>query len=119
MRKHFWFDSEDDCIKQAVDNNNIVKSESKASSLMLPKESQLTAIIALCKLICLRDKYNGDWVADWENDAIKYVIENYDNTVVTETWAMHKRTLAFPNKELRDKFHANFIDLIEEAKEFI
>lgn len=83
---------------------------------LLPSKEYAEAMLALCKLIQLRDCYNDRWKADWKNDERKYVIfVNHDRLNV---WFSTKvnYVLSFKTEELRDKFFCNFRDLIEQAK---
>ena len=83
---------------------------------LLPSEEYAKAILALCKLIQLRDCYNGDWKPDWREASFKYVIKFYDGCVYKDSSLRYKNLLAFKTAELRDTFCSNFEDLIKEAK---
>lgn len=83
---------------------------------LLPSEEYAKAILALCKLIQLRDCYNGDWKPDWREASFKYVIKFYDGCVYKDSSLRYKNLLAFKTAELRDTFCNNFEDLIKEAK---
>ena len=77
------------------------------------------ALVALIKLILLRNAYNGDWVPDWDcdNGEVKYFIEFYRNDIVDETYANNPSSmLYFKTEELRDEFLRNFRPLIEKIK---
>jgi len=66
------------------------------------------------KLYLLMKEYNGDWVADWNNDnEFKYVIRRVKNNIGCCVFCTRYNFLAFPTEELRDKFLNNFRDLIE------
>ena len=60
------------------------------------------------------------WEPDWstENEC-KYVIEIYRNNIRKNSQGYSHTLLAFPTKELRDAFHENFKDLIEQCKELL
>jgi len=76
------------------------------------------AVLALCKLIQLRNCYNGDWVPKC-NDYTqkKYVIFfNEDELRAVETHSCENRLLIFKSSELRDEFLRNFRPLIEKLK---
>ena len=76
---------------------------------MLPNKETAEAMLALCQLIQLRDRYNGGWKPDWADDCQpKYTIYIYSNCI--------NRILAFKTGELRNQFLENFRDLIETAK---
>ena len=73
---------------------------------------------ALSKLYLLKQEYNGDWVADYEDETqIKHSILLKRNNQLSLISRYHVRTfLAFKSPELRDQFAANFKELIEAAK---
>ena len=83
---------------------------------LLPSKEYAEAMLALCKIIQLRDCYNDGWKADWKNDERKYVI--FVNNDRLNIWFSTKvnYVLSFKTEELRDKFFCNFRDLIEQAK---
>lgn len=82
-----------------------------------PSKEEAEAALALSQLLQLRDRYNGDWKADWRShEEIKYAIRCHEGKAVTGyTWGI-QRPLNFKTAELRDKFLENFRDLIETAK---
>jgi len=66
------------------------------------------------KLYLLMKAYKGDWVADWGDDhQYKYVIRGFNNGIQDYVWRNTYYFLAFPTKELCDKFLNNFRYLIE------
>jgi hypothetical protein len=71
---------------------------------------------ALRKLELLRDCYNDGWVADWEDDNWKPVIEFYNNNFYSKDSKQVSTFLNFKTAELRDKFLEKFKDIIEIAK---
>lgn len=81
-------------------------------------EEEAKAVVALCKLIQLRDAWWGDWRPDWNNDSNipKYGICNGYNNINTDQWYNYNRILVFPTAEMRDEFLETFRYLIEEAK---
>lgn len=79
-------------------------------------EEEAKAVIALCKLIQLRDAWWGDWRPDWTVESNKYTIQVYYNEIATSFSCLRNRVLAFPTIEMRDEFFDTFRDLIEEAK---
>lgn len=75
------------------------------------------AVLALCKLILLRDCYNGDWVPDWDGPEPKYFIEFSEEKIITDAYyTIQSSPLFFKTEELRDEFLRNFRDLIEKLK---
>lgn len=82
----------------------------------LPSEEYAEAMLALCKLIQLRDCYNDGWKPDWSDTSQKHCIFYNKGNVelfVRNSWSC---ILVFKSRELRNKFYNNFKDLIEQAK---
>lgn len=83
---------------------------------LLPSKEYAEAMLALCKLIQLRDCYNDGWKPDWNGVSNYYCIFYNKGNIelfVRNTWSC---VLAFKSKELRDEFYNNFKDLIKQAK---
>lgn len=77
------------------------------------------ALVALIKLIQLRNAYNGDWVPDWDDEEQeKYVITFVccDETTITDSYNDAYSPLYFKYKEIADEFLRNFRPLIEKLK---
>ena len=84
---------------------------------LLPNRAIKDAVNTLCKLIWLRNCYNGDWVPDWTNNEIKWIILFSKNTIETTTCTyVTASELYFKSEELRDWFLSNFRALIEKLK---
>lgn len=83
----------------------------------LPSKEYAEAMLALCKLIQLRDCYNDGWKPDWNSVSNYYYCIFYNRgnieLFVRSTWSC---VLAFKSRELRDEFYNNFKDLIKQAK---
>ena len=77
------------------------------------------ALEALKELIHLRDAWNGDWRADWENDEQKYCIFFFKNKIDKCSMTNVSAPLHFKTVELRNNFVEQFKDLINEAKELL
>lgn len=87
-----------------------VSSKSLNSNMMVPKKSEILAIIALCKLICLRDKYNNNYKVNWADNSYKYCI-SLDGCLLM---SIHDpQILWFKTEYLRDTFYENFKNLIK------
>lgn len=85
-------------------------------------KEEAKAFVALGKLIQLRDKYwrlDNNWKPDWDDNTEKYCINCSGSRIFYETWKHYNKILAFRTSELRNKFNANFKDLIEEAEMFL
>lgn len=83
---------------------------------LLPSKEYAEAMLALCKLIQLRDCYNGEWKPDWNNGETKYAIHTRCNKLEVGTIGNVSFVLTFKTEKLRDVFLQNFKDLIEQAK---
>lgn len=83
---------------------------------LLPSREYAEAMLALCKLIQLRDCYNDGWKADWNSLDIKYTLCYYSNKLIMSNLINSHSLLAFKTECLRDAFCKNFRDLIEQAK---
>ena len=86
---------------------------------LFPTEEEAKAMLAMAQLCQLRDRWNGGWRADWENDAPKYCIVSQKNILEKEDYYNISTSMAFQTIELRDKFMETFKDLLEEAKPFL
>jgi len=78
------------------------------------------ALVALIKLINLRNCYNGEYKPIWRGyyqECHKYTIEfNGGEIDASETESLSSSPLYFKSEELRDEFLRNFRDLIEKLK---
>ena len=86
---------------------------------LFPTEEEAKAMLAMAQLCQLRDRWNGGWRADWEDDTPKYCITSYKNILEKEHYYNTSSSMAFQTIELRDKFMETFKDLLEEAKPFL
>ena len=82
-------------------------------------EEEAKAVIALCKLIQLRDAWWEDWKPNWDDTNKKFTIFCDRDILVWGTNYSYQRVLAFPTQEMRDEFLGTFRDLIEEAKSLL
>lgn len=83
---------------------------------VFPSKEYAKAMLALCKLIQLRDCYNDGWKPDWSDTSKKHCIFYNKGNVelfVRNSWSC---ILVFKSRELRNEFYNNFKDLIEQAK---
>lgn len=84
---------------------------------ILPDLATAEAVRVLMQLIQLRDCYNGDWVPDWTNKELKFVIHLEGGKVKKFDWYRTASSpLYFKTMELRDEFLRNFRPLIEKLK---
>ena len=85
--------------------------------LAVPSKELADAIMALLKLLFLRDYYNKGWQPNWENDEeIKYCIRNFDNKFNAVDLRISTRVMAFKTPEIRDKFIEEQIELLKMAR---
>ena len=84
---------------------------------VFPTEEEAEACLALAQLCQLRDRYNGGWKPDWNDDEEpKYAIKISNNKTTVCVLTATSSVLSFKSAYLRDKFLENFGDLIEIAK---
>ena len=94
---------------------------SEIRSLLVPSGMH-GAVSALCKLLIYRNAWweKLGWRPDFKSTLLaKYIIENCGGRITTGISGVGYAVLAFPTKEVRDKFAETFKDLIEEAKELL
>lgn len=84
---------------------------------LLPDRAINDAVNTLCKLIWLRNCYNGDWKPDWYDKTHKYFIEFFKNEIRAESYfSFLVSPFFFKTAELRDEFMRNFRSLLEKIK---
>lgn len=82
-----------------------------------PTKELAEASLALCQLLQLKDRYNGDWKPNWRNgNELKYVICCKSGIPNKSTAIRFSAIMSFKTLELRDEFFKNFKDLLEIAK---
>ena len=79
-------------------------------------EKEAKAVVALCKLIQLRDAWWGKWRPNWQDGNYKFIIQTHYDTILPNICKNTNHVLAFPTEEMRDEFLETFSDLIEKAK---
>lgn len=89
-----------------------------ADRYVLPTKELAEAMLALCQLLQLRDRYNDGWKPNCCNYSNNFVIEVYNSEISTDYFQSTQRILAFKTKELRDTFMnaPKIRELIEIAK---
>ena len=110
-----YYVNEDSEIRRL--NDNILTYED--NKCVVPTNSQAKAILALCQLLQLRDRYNDgeQLIINGRNE--RYCIWNACGKIKTITYATTNCILKFKTNELRDHFLQHHIALIEEAKELL
>ena len=81
------------------------KTEKQAKSALA--YAQLTQLMTL-------PEYNGDWVPDWSNDEIKYIIRRYSGDIEINCYSKTYHPIYFKSSAIRDKFLENNLDLLKE-----
>ena len=105
------------CLTDGIYYSTMQIRPSITNMVAWPTIEYAKASIALCKLIRLRDIYNGDWKPNWQSyGEYKYVICYFNDMIQIDSVAKTKILLHFKTRELRDEFLKNFKELIEEAK---
>lgn len=87
------------------------------------------SLFALTRLLICRDAYwkiAGEWLEldkpwepDFSDDSPKYNIFKYENEITLSDNNWSNRILVFPTIEMRNAFHENFKELIEQCKELL
>ena len=86
------------------------------NDLEAPSKELADAVVALLKLLFLRDYYNEGWQPDWNNSGFKQCIELEGKAICGRDNAYSSRVLAFKSGEIRDKFLEEQKELLEIAK---
>nr|DAW53071.1 MAG TPA: hypothetical protein [Caudoviricetes sp.] len=88
-------------------------------NLVAPNKELADAVVALLKLLFLRDYYNEGWQPDWEdknNDGDKYCIMLYKGELTAIEYSYTYEVLHFKTPEIRNKFLKEQRKLLEIAK---
>ena len=85
-------------------------------NLVAPNKELANAVVALLKLLFLRDYYNEGWQPNWKDNFCKYTIECYESELYTDDSYNFDKVMSFKTEELRDKFLEEQIELLEIAK---
>ena len=85
-------------------------------NLVAPNKELADAVVALLKLLFLRDYYNEGWQPDWKNEEKKFSIEIYEGEFDTFESIECQRVFSFKTEEIRDKFLEEQRELLEIAK---
>ena len=89
---------------------------------MLVPQNMSRPVTALCNLLVCRNAWwqKLGWKPDFRNGLVaKYTFANYGEKMLADVSGSDNNILAFPTREVRDKFAETFKDLIEEAKELL
>ena len=74
---------------------------------------------AFDKLITLRDVYRQGWKPNWDKEDYKWVIINFRNELVIESYYYKGTIFSFPTQELEEQFLENFKEELEQFKEIL
>ena len=85
-------------------------------NLVAPNKELADAVVALLKLLFLRDYYNEGWQPDWKNEERKFSIEIYEGEFDSFESIECQRVFSFKTEEIRDKFLEDQKELLEIAK---
>ena len=87
-------------------------------NLVAPNKELADAVVALLKLLFLRDYYNEGWKPDWDDDTVKHTIETCcnDEFVIEPSSTNYPRVLSFKSKKIRNRFFEEQKELLEIAK---
>ena len=106
-----------------IDSTSSLKNcygySSRGKENLWPTKELAEAALALSQLLQLRDRWNGDWKADYSmSGQYKFVIGTYFNEVCENDLGFSQKChpLVFKSPDLRHLFFKTFRDLIETAK---
>lgn len=86
------------------------------NDLEAPSEELADAVVALLKLLFLRDYYNKGWQPDWKNNHLKYIIERHEDELKVLTVSGIGEVLHFKERKVAEKFLEEQRELLEIAK---
>ena len=120
--QHFLFDGAwiglDSKINTLPCNSKCTLSHKGERNICI-SEDFAEAVLAMKRLgiLMASPTYNGDWVADWEDDMTdKYIIYFVDGEAEKARSKCRSHFLSFKTEGIRDRFLNNHRDLILEAK---
>ena len=96
--------------------NEVILDNSSDNRNVFPTKEEAEACVALAQLCQLRDRYNGGWKPDWEDNSEKYIIYFHADKIISGDTYRAQSVLHFKTEELRDRFLENFEDLIWVAR---
>lgn len=92
-------------------------------NLVAPNKELADAVVALLKLVILRDYYNEGWQPDWTDESYKEILcfetDFHNKKGFKYRFYANKsqpRVLAFKNSEIRERFFKEQKELLEIAK---
>lgn len=85
-------------------------------NLVAPNKELANAVVALLKLLFLRDYYNEGWQPDWKDEEKKFSIEIYEGEFDTFESVECQRVFSFKTEEIRNTFFEDQRELLEIAK---
>lgn len=110
-KTYYFIDSDSNIRKEQEVPKNDERNEN-----LLPTERLAKAMLSLCKLLVMRDRYNAGWVPDYRLNNPKYCIEVYHGHIYLDTYEETQKVLSFKDAKTRDLFYENFKEDIEIAK---
>ena len=87
---------------------------------LLPNEAGSRQIVAMTKLLQLRNCYRQGWKPDWSDDNLKFLIsQGNKGACVIKTRYHSSAFLSFQSEKIAELFLVNFQDLIRAAGDLI
>lgn len=85
---------------------------------IIPTKELAEAMLAMCQLLQLRDRWNEGWKANWNDGRSKWCIVNKSTALTVDAWAANAHPISFETKELAEQFFAapKIRELLEIAK---
>lgn len=85
---------------------------------IIPTKELAEAMLAMCQLLQLRDRWNNGWVADITDSSTKWFIGNIRGVLEVDSFVWTSRPIVFKSQELAEQFLAapKIRELLEIAK---
>lgn len=85
---------------------------------ILPTRELAEAMLAMCQLLQLRDRYNGDWKADWTDGESKATIVYFESKIQVRENYWAARSMTFKSHAIAEQFldAPKIRELLEIAK---
>ena len=91
-------------------------SDSRRKYALFKEEEAAKAYAILPKLIRIMGQYNDEWIPNWKDGSIKYILYYYNDNITKNHTSNTRSLLAFKSEEIRDRFLEDHEDLIKIAK---
>ena len=112
-----WINEASDILSTPFNTKSIVGRDSNKNIWISKAHAKASLAMGQLSVLMASPTYNGDWVADWEDDMTdKYIIYFVDSEVEKTRSRCRSHFLSFKTEDARDRFLENHRGLIIEAK---